>query len=155
MKAKDVMTRSVIHTHLGTPTAEVAALLSRHRISAVPITDDHGTVVGLVSEFDLLSKRGKTAGEIMSPGVISVTEETDVEDVRYLLVERRIKRVPVLAGQQLVGIISRSDIVRLMVLEWICQVCGEPVRGESPPEHCPRCAAPQTCFVQQAPPPGD
>src|SRR5256885_10417516 len=98
MQVKDIMTRNVIQAHAGLPSADLADLLSRHRISAVPIVDDNGTVIGLVSEIDLLARRGATAREIMSPGIISVSEETDVEDVRFLLIERRIKRVPVMAG---------------------------------------------------------
>lgn len=154
MKVKEIMTTPVYQAHADMPTADLAELLSKHRISAVPITDDSGTVVGLVSEYDLLAKSGKTAREIMTPGVISVTEDTDVEDVRFLLIERRIKRVPVMAGQELVGIVSRGDIVRLMALHWICQVCGEPARGDQPPDHCPKCAAPGDRFLQEAQHPG-
>ena len=154
MKVKEIMTSPVIHAHADTPTADVAELLSKHRISAVPITDDHGTVIGLVSEFDMLARSGKTAREIMSAGIISVSEETDVEDVRFLLIERRIKRVPVMAGQELVGIVSRGDIVRLMALHWICQVCGEQARGEHPPERCPKCHGPRERFLQEPQQPG-
>jgi CBS domain-containing protein len=154
VKVKEIMTKPVIHAHVDTPRADLAKLLAGKNISAVPITDDHGVVVGLVSEFDLLAKSGKTAREIMSPGVISVNEEADVEDVRFLLVERRIRRVPVLDGQKLVGIVSRSDIVRLMALHWICQVCGEPARGDQPPQQCPKCAAPADRFLQEPQHPG-
>lgn len=155
MKVKDIMTRPVIYVEAETPIADVAELLAKHRISAVPITDPSGGVIGLVSEFDLLSKRGKTAREIMSPGIISVHEESDVEDVRFLLIDRRIKRVPVLAGRELVGIVSRGDIVRLMALHWICGVCGESARGDRPPESCPKCGAPQARFQQEQQPPGE
>jgi CBS-domain-containing membrane protein len=153
-KVKEIMTTPVIHAAVDMPVGDVAALLSSHHISAVPITDPSGFVVGLVSEHDLLAKTGQTAGDIMVSSVISVTEDTDVEDVRVLLVDRRIRRVPVMAGRQLVGIVSRSDLVGLLALEWTCQVCGEVVRGESPPERCPKCSAPQASFVQQVPPPG-
>jgi CBS-domain-containing membrane protein len=129
-------------------------LLAKHQISAVPVTDANGAVIGLVSEYDLLARRGTLARDIMSPGIISVTEDTDVEDVRFLLIERRIKRVPVMAGQDLVGIVSRGDIVRLMALHWICQVCGEPARGDQPPQQCPKCAAPGDRFLQEPQHPG-
>jgi CBS domain-containing protein len=154
MKVKEIMTTPVIHAHATTSIANLAELLHRHKISAVPITDDHGVVVGLVSEYDLLAKSGKTASDIMTPGVISVSEEADVEDVRFLLIERRIKRVPVMAGAQLVGIVSRADIVRLMALHWVCQVCGEPDHGDAAPERCPRCGAPRERFVREAQHPG-
>ena len=154
MKVKDIMTKRVIHAHAEMPVGELADLLAKHHISAVPIIDDDGAVVGLVSEYDLMAKRGKTARDIMTAGVISVNEETDIEDVRFLLIERRIRRVPVMAGRELVGIVSRSDIVRQMALQWICEVCGEPVRGERAPERCAKCGAPQDRFAQEPQHPG-
>jgi CBS domain-containing protein len=154
VKVKDIMSRPVVHVHAETPTADVAETLSQHRISAVPITDDSGAVIGLVSEYDLLAKNGQVARDLMTPGVISVSEDADVEDVRFLLIERRIKRVPVMSGQELVGIVSRGDIVRLLALHWVCQICGAPARGERPPERCPTCAAPQDRFRQEAQHPG-
>ena len=101
----------LVHAAAELPVPDLAALLHRHRISAVPITDQHGTVIGLVSEYDLLSRTGQTARDVMSPGIISVSEDTDVEEVRFLLIERRIRRVPVMRGQQLVGIVSRRDLL--------------------------------------------
>ena len=154
MKVKEVMTRPVIHVRADTPVAEVADLLSQKKISAVPITDDSGSVIGLVSEYDLLARQGKVARDVMSAGVISVTEDADVEDVRFLLIERRIRRVPVMSGTELIGIVSRSDLVRLMALHWICEVCGEQTRGEQRPESCPKCGATGSRFRQEAVQPG-
>ncbi len=147
MKVKDVMTTPVICVSVDASTAEVAALLATKKISAAPVLDGDGSVVGLVSEYDLLAKSGKTAREIMSPGVISVNEEADVEDVRFLIVERRVRRVPVVSGRQLVGIVSRSDLIRQMAMQWYCDLCGEPVRGEHPPDRCPKCTAPAGRFT--------
>jgi CBS domain-containing protein len=155
VKAKEIMTAPVVSTGPDTPVTEVVRLLGKHKISGVPITDEGGAVVGLVSEYDLLVRQGATAREVMSPSVISVTEDTDVEDVRALLVDMRIRRVPVLAGQRLVGIVSRSDLVELLTLEWICESCGEPVHGARPPERCPRCGEPGERFARQEQPPGD
>ena len=155
MKVKEIMTAPVICTRADASIADVATLLARHKISAVPVTDEQGAVIGLVSEYDLLARRGELARDIMSPGIISVSEEADVEDVRFLLIERRIRRVPVVAGQQLVGIVSRSDLVRQMAVLWFCDICGEPVRDEHPPEQCPKCAAPAARFAQDEHPPGN
>jgi CBS domain-containing protein len=154
VKAKEIMTTPVVTAGPDTPTRDVAQLLSRHRISGVPVTDQDGAVVGLVSEYDLLVKRGAVAREVMSPTVISVTEDTDVEDVRALLVDMRIRRVPVVAGTQLVGIVSRSDLVELLALEWTCENCGEAVAGARPPDRCPRCGEPTARFTRQEQPPG-
>jgi CBS domain-containing protein len=141
MKVREIMTRNVITVTEDTPVLEVARLLSERRISAVPVCNQDGAVVGLVSEFDLLAREGKTAREVMSPGIISVTEDTDVEEARFLLIERRIRRVPVMSGQKLIGIVSRSDIVRELTLHWICEACGEMTRAKAPPERCWKCGA--------------
>jgi CBS domain-containing protein len=148
------MTTPVVTVPPDTPTGKVAETLGRHRISAVPVVDEAGGVVGLVSEHDLLAKPGLTARDVMTTTVVSVTEDTDIADVRHLLVDRRIRRVPVLAAGRLVGIVSRSDVVALMATEWVCQVCGEPVRGEHPPDVCPKCLGAGDRFVLQEQPPG-
>jgi CBS domain-containing protein len=155
MKVREIMSAPVVCTRADAAIGEVATLLARHRISAVPVVDELGTVIGLVSEYDLLAKPGKLARDIMSPGIISVNEEADVEDVRFLLIQRRIKRVPVVDGQRLLGIVSRSDLIRQMAVQWYCGICGEPVRDEHPPEQCPKCAAPAARFAQDEHLPGD
>lgn len=154
MKVREIMTSPVLTASVDDPVGEVAEILHKNRISAVPILDDQGAVVGLISEYDLLARSGQTAKDVMTTGVISVTADTDVDHVRHLLVDRRIRRVPVLSGQELVGIISRSDIVALLAMEWVCEVCGESVRGDRAPEECPRCHAPAQRFVHLEQSPG-
>ncbi|MBX6372246.1 MAG: CBS domain-containing protein [Acidothermus sp.] len=154
MKVKEIMTSPVVTVDVSTPIGDVARTLVAHRISAVPVLDGSGAVVGIVSEHDLISRSGKVAADIMSKGVISVTEETDVDDVRHLLLDRRIRRVPVVSGGKLIGIVSRADLVALIAMEWVCDVCGTQARGEHPPQSCPTCAADGTHFVHQPQPPG-
>jgi CBS domain-containing protein len=153
MKVREIMTRHVVTVTEDTPLLEVASLLSERRISAVPVCGPDGAPVGLVSEFDLLAREGNTAKDVMTPGVISVTEDTDVEEARFLLIERKIKRVPVLRGRQLIGIVSRSDIVRELTLHWICEVCGEMTRAKAPPERCWKCGTADR-FRHERPHPG-
>jgi len=155
MKAREIMTSPVLCVRADSPVADVATLLAKHRISAVPVTDETGGVIGMVSEYDLLAKHGDAAADIMSQGIISVTADTDADEVRYLLVERRIRRVPVMLGRRLVGIVSRSDLVRRMAVQWYCGICGEPVRDEHPPQQCPKCAAPAARFAQDEQSPGN
>ena len=155
MKVREIMSAPVICIRADAAIGDVATLLARHRISAVPVMDELGAVIGLVSEYDLLARQGTLARDVMSPGIISVNEEADVEDVRFLLIQRRIKRVPVVDGQRLVGIVSRSDLIRQMAVQWYCGICGEPVREEHPPEQCPKCAAPAARFAQDEHLPGD
>lgn len=154
MKVKEIMTTPVVTVPADATPSAVAAVLRDHRISGVPVVDAVGAVVGLVSEYDLLARSGASAGDVMSAAVISVTEDTEVDEVRHLLVERRVHRVPVLAGARLVGIVSRADVVALLVTEWVCQVCGEPVRDRQAPTSCPKCQAGAEQFVLQDPDPG-
>lgn len=154
MKVSEIMTTRVVTAPTDAPVAVVAALLRDHRVSAVPVVDDAGAVVGLVSEFDLLARSGETASDVMTTSVLAVSPDTEVEDVRHLLVERRIRRVPVLSGHELVGIVSRSDVVAVMATEWVCQVCGATARGPHAPARCPACEASQDRFAMQDPYPG-
>ena len=128
VKVKEIMTTRVVTVTRNTPVPVIASLLRDNRISGVPVVDAGGAVVGLVSEYDLLARQGETAAEVMTGSVITVTEDTDVDDVRHLLVEWRIRRVPVMSGQRLAGIVSRGDVVALFTTEWVCQVCGEAAR---------------------------
>jgi CBS domain-containing protein len=155
VRVKEIMVAPVVTIPVDASLPDVAKALRDNRISGAPVVDSAGGVVGLISEYDLLAQRGTTAGEVMSTSVVSVTENTDVDEVRHLLVERRIQRVPVLSGPRLVGIVSRSDVVALLATEWVCQVCGEAVRDWQPPSSCPKCHAGSDRFVLQDPYPGD
>ena len=155
MKVKEIMTTRVVTVTADTPVPVIAGLLRDNRISGVPVVGADGAVVGLVSEYDLLARSGETAGEVMTTSVITVSEDTDVENVRHLLVDRRIRRVPVTSGQRLAGIVSRGDVVALLTTEWVCQVCGEAARGQYQPPQCPKCHTATDRFVLQDPCPGD
>ena len=156
MRVAEVMTRDVISIREDAPVREIAQLLNRHRISGLPVCDGDGHMVGVVSEFDLIAKPdARAAADAMTRNVISVMEDTPLDDVRFLLVQRKIKRVPVLRGQKLVGIVSRADLVREIALTWVCQVCGDHERGQDPPETCPKCGVPSGFQPTTAPPVGE
>jgi CBS domain-containing protein len=109
--AADIMTREVITTRPNVPVKELAKRLTYHRISGMPVVDEQGTILGVVSEADIISKRGATVADIMTTPVISVTEETPAQEVAALLTQERIKRVPVVRDGKLVGLIGRSNVV--------------------------------------------
>ena len=150
MHVRDIMTREVVCARVGDPIQRVAKVLADGGFSGLPVLQDE-TVVGLVSEADILSKTGRTAGDIMTRGVISVSPDTEVEVVSELLVSRRIRRVPVMEGQRLVGILSRRDIVRQLVRQWVCEVCGELTRDISVPSACARCGRPALAAADHVP----
>ncbi len=154
VRAGDIMTSPAITVLATASTQQVADALTGHAISGVPVVDQSGTLLGLVSEHDLLTKAGAVASDLMTMAVITVTEDSAADDIRHLLIDRRIRRVPVLREGRLVGIVSRHDLVAVMATEWVCQVCGEPVRGERPPAACPKCHAQSTHFELQEQPPG-
>lgn len=106
-----IMTREVVTIPATMAAREIAALLAVRHLTGVPVVDDAGRVLGIVSELDLISRPGATAGDLMSRQVISVTEGTAVDEVARLFVDQRIRRVPVLAGGRLVGIVSRGDLL--------------------------------------------
>ncbi|HLX40186.1 MAG TPA: CBS domain-containing protein [Ktedonobacteraceae bacterium] len=154
MKAAEVMTRKVITVTEQQTKQQAARLLSEHHISGLPVVNSEHVVVGVVTEFDVISKEGQTVGDIMTRGVISITPDTDLEEVRHILVSERIKRLPVLEQGRLLGIVSRADLVREVARHWVCSVCGEVMRGDEQPEYCPRCGASNMPLSSEAMSPG-
>jgi CBS domain-containing protein len=145
MQASDVMTTKVITVAPTASVQEVAKLLADRGISAVPVVDETQRIVGMVSEGDLLHREeigterrrswwldlaastdqfaedyikthGRTVQDVMTRDVLSVTESTAIADIALLLEKHRIKRVPVLEGKKLVGIISRANLIRALAM---------------------------------------
>lgn len=147
MQAKDIMTAVPLTVGPKTTIEEIAKLLVANKISGLPVVAEDGTVLGIVSEGDLMQKEiapktpevlsilgaiiyynglkeyqkafrkmsATTAEEIMTDQVITVQSDEDVSQVGQLMLDHKIKRVPVLEGKKLVGIISRSDMVKMML----------------------------------------
>jgi CBS domain-containing protein len=110
--AAELMTREVVTASPSTPVEVLARLLLEHAIGGVPVVDDSGLLVGMVSGFDVISKAGAITGEVMSRGVVSLTEDASVDDIVSLMGLHGIRRVPVCRDRRIVGIISRSDLLR-------------------------------------------
>jgi CBS domain-containing protein len=149
MDAREVMTSPVISASADTPVRDIAELLLKNHISAVPILDKSGAPIGMVSEGDLISRdetqrnerrewwlallaEGESlssdflsnlysperfASDVMSRPVVTVEEHTDAAEIARLLVTYRIKRVPVVRSGQVVGIVSRENLLRRLANE--------------------------------------
>jgi len=144
MKARDLMTADVATVPPNTPVLAVARLLADRHISAVPVVDAERRVLGVVSEADLLRQvsgrnepqvgffaslfsdpvklaaeyaksHGRTAIDIMTDTVVSVTEETSAAEIATLLDKEHIRRVIVAKDGKLQGIVSRADLLRALV----------------------------------------
>ncbi len=140
MQAKDVMTANVVTVQPGTGVPEIARLLLKHRISAVPVVDADQRILGIVSEGDLMRRtetdterrhswwleamlstedrareyikvHGRKAGDVMTRDLISVTEETPLYEIAGLLEKHHVKRVPVTRDGRLIGIVSRANLL--------------------------------------------
>src|SRR5215813_8012320 len=127
MIAREIMTCKVSTIPPEASVQEVAHLLSRERISGAPVVNADGTIIGMVTQADIIGKvdrEGLRVADIMSQQIVAVTEETPVNEIATLLAERKIKRVPVLRNGKLVGIVSRADIVdavargHIIVRDW-------------------------------------
>ncbi|SNS90723.1 CBS domain-containing protein [Geodermatophilus pulveris] len=135
MQVRDVMTRDVVTAGPGTPVRQAAGLMAEGGFAALPVVDDGGRLVGIVAEADVLRDRlpedprlhlrrddeppagppSAVVGGVMTTAVRSVEAAADIADVARLLVHERLRSVPVVDGERLVGIVSRRDLLRTLV----------------------------------------
>ena len=116
MVARDIMTQNIITVSATTPVKNLAKILLQNRISGAPVVDKKGKILGVISEADIVAKKGKQVKSIMSPKVFTVDEETPVEEIASLMIHHNIKRLPVMRAGKLAGIVSRADIVRAVAM---------------------------------------
>ena len=151
MRARDIMTRDVITIGPRASVHDAARLLSEYNISGAPVVDGGGHMIGIITEADLLSKEGKTVADIMTARVTSALEDTPVENIAQILSSNRYKRLPIVDGERVVGVVSRADIVRMMASRWVCAICGAEQAGRQPVT-CESCGADITAFERDLTP---
>ena len=146
MQAKDVMTSPVVTVGPDASVTDIARLLLERHISATPVVDESGALLGVVSEGDLmrrpeagterrpswwltllsepqdeareyLKSHGLRASDVMTRKVLTVEEETSLQDIAALLEKHRIKRVPVMGAGKVVGIVSRANLLQALVAQ--------------------------------------
>ena len=116
MIAKEIMTRDIITVAPDLTVRKLAMTLVKNQISGAPVAAKNGKIVGIVSEADIVAKKGKDVKAIMSKKVISIAEDTPVEEIAQLMTKHKIKRLPVMNGGKVVGIVSRADIVNAIAM---------------------------------------
>ena len=116
MVAKDVMTRDIITVRASTKVKDLAMILIKNQISGAPVVDKNGNILGIVSEADIVAKRGKDAKAIMSKKVVTVREDASVEEIARLMMTHAIKRIPVTDDGKIIGIVSRADVVSAIAM---------------------------------------
>ncbi len=114
--AKNIMSREVVSTRPSCKVEEVTRVLYFHNISGLPVINDDYHVVGMVSEADILGRKTgqDSVADIMSTPALTIFEDTSLEEIAALLTEKKIKRVPVVKDDRLIGIVSRADVVRAL-----------------------------------------
>jgi len=144
MNANDVMTRNVISVAPDMTVLQAARLMLQHHISGLPVIDKAGKLIGVLSEGDFLRRQetrterrrsrwleflmgpgrsaaefthshGSKVSEVMTDDVHTVSEDSSLEEIVELMERYRIKRVPVLRGSEVVGIVTRSNLMHAMV----------------------------------------
>jgi len=121
LKAKDVMTREVITIGPDATLEEAIRTLVENRVSGVPVCDGSGSVIGMISEKDILNfifsgnVFRTTVGEAMSTHVISFAPDADLDKISLVMGENQVRRVPIIENGKLVGIISRRSIIRTVL----------------------------------------
>jgi len=144
MQAKDLMSSNLVVVPPDMPVAEIARLLAGRGISAVPVVGPGGIPLGVVTEGDLIRRladaprgpftwfldlfrsptpmlqrfvkaHGKTARDVMTQDLVTAEEDTSIEQVARLMEEHNIRRVPVLRQGQMVGLVSRADLLRAVL----------------------------------------
>ena len=141
MRAHQIMTRQVLSVGPDTPVLEAANVMLQQHISGLPVIDKSGKLVGVVSEGDFIRRaeigtgrkrgrwlqfligpgksamefvreQGRRVSEVMTPEPYTITEDTQLEDIVQLMEKRNIKRLPVLRGDAVVGIVTRSNLLQ-------------------------------------------
>jgi CBS domain-containing protein len=124
-RAKDIMTRNVICVKEETPIYEAVALIAKNNITGVPVVGDDMTLVGVVSEKDVLrlfdvsreDGEGKSVSDFMTQPAVTFGESERLSDICDCLMNNHFRRVPVVSSKgKLVGIITRRDIIYEYIL---------------------------------------
>ncbi len=126
LTAKDIMTKEVVIVRPGTPVEEALELMLAHMISGIPVVNLDMTLLGIITEKDLLrlfsdpqNIKGRTVEEYMTQPAVHFDENEGIDDICKCLLEVSFRRVPVTKAEKVVGLVSRPD-----VLKYILSLCN-------------------------------
>ena len=117
-RARDAMSTGVVTIKADVTLQAALKTLLKHRISGLPVVDDEGRLIGIVSEADLTKLvydsdvMDEKIQDHMTKGVLTVDEEWELSEVAKMMDEHRIRRIPVIRNDQVVGIVARRDLLR-------------------------------------------
>jgi CBS domain-containing protein len=122
LTAKDIMNKKVICIKKETLIIEAIRVMSKHNITGIPVAEDDMTLIGIISEQDVLrlfhtyeDEQDRTVNDFMTQPAIHFEENESLLDVCYCLRDNAIRRVPVTSNGKVTGIISRSDILKCIL----------------------------------------
>jgi len=122
LEAKDIMTRQVICIRKDTPIFEAIRLMADNNITSIPVVENDLTLVGMLSEQDVLrlfhtydDEKDRTVNDFMTQPAIHFEEHEPLLDVCYCLRDNSIRRVPVTSNGKVSGVIDRSDILKCII----------------------------------------
>jgi CBS domain-containing protein len=147
MRARDIMTTSVVTVSPETDIAEAVKLMLERQISGVPVIDDSGRLIGILTEGDLMRRaeldtgrqswwinpisspeqeakayvkaHGLKVKDVMTKEVVTINEQEPLDRIAMVFEERGIKRTPVLRSGKVVGIVSRANLLRSLAVKKI------------------------------------
>jgi CBS domain-containing protein len=147
----EAMTRDVLTVRADQPIDDAVQVIVEHGITGVPVVDENHGCVGIISESDVLGKHGATVGDIMTAPPISVEGQLTLAEAAEIILTRRIRRLPVTDEGRLVGILTRTDLLRhFQKTLWTCSWCNTTQHGLRPPNACAKCGGESFAFGGEA-----
>ena len=143
MRAQQIMTQHVVTIGTDAPISEAVDTMLRHHVSGLPVVDADGDLIGIISEGDFIRRaeigtqrnrgrwlsflvgtdrvaadfvrsHGRKVGEIMTPDPLTIWEDTPLDEIVEIMESNNVKRLPVMRGRRLVGIVTRSDFLAIV-----------------------------------------
>ena len=118
LKAKDIMSKTITTVRPDQTLLDAIQLLICKEISGMPVVDEKGKVIGIITEKDILNfifsgnLKNTRVADVMTKEVVSFSPEDDIDTIALSIGQKRFRRVPIVDGDTVVGIVSRRDILR-------------------------------------------